>query len=177
MLLDGGYTVTWFEDDIFDSNITSADDLVVLLGDVEGEGFDWNIFATDSTVVGLKSMFVQAAGITENPPKLDRLAQFDYVPAGGDEREVVLTSTGRPKPVVYIPDVEQLEALEVWGRPVWSDSIAVAGLVPAGGELADERAAKGCRAFFPGNTESLAEFSDEGWDVLIDFISQVDEAC
>jgi len=101
MLLADGYTVTWFEDDNFDSNITSAEDLVVLLGDVEGEGFDWNIFATDSTVVGLKSMFVQASGITENPPKLDRLAQFDYLPAGGEEREVVLTSTGRPKPVVY----------------------------------------------------------------------------
>ncbi len=177
LLLDEGYTVSWFEDQVFDSNITSTEDLVVLVGDVEGEGFDWNIFSTDSTIIGLKSMFVEAGGITENPPKLDRLAQLDYLPPGTEGREVVLTTTGRPRPVVYIPEAEQLPSLEVWGRPVWSDTIAVVGLIPAGGELADEDPAPGCRAFFPGNPDALAEQTDAGWELLIEFIGDVDERC
>ncbi len=176
-LLDAGFTLTWFEDDVFDSNITSSDDVVLLLGDVKGEGFDWNIFGTDSTVVGLKSMFVEAGGITENPPKLDRLAQLDYIAPGEDEREVGLTTTSRPKPVVYIPANEQLPSLETWARPVWSDDIAVAGLIRKGGELANEKPAPGCRAFFPGNTDSLAEQSDAGWELLLDFVADVTAAC
>lgn len=176
-LLDAGFTLTWFEDDVFDSNITSSDDVVVLLGDVQGEGFDWNIFGTDSTVIGLKSMFVEAGGITENPPKLDRLAQLDYLAPGQDAREVALTTTSRPKPVVYIPANEQLPSFETWARPVWSDDIAVAGLIPKGGELANEKPAPGCRAFFPGNTDSLAEQTDAGWQLLLDFVDDVSAAC
>lgn len=176
-LLTAGFTLTWFEDDAFDSNITSPDDVVLLLGDVKGEGFDWNIFGTDSTVVGMKSMFVEAAGITENPPKLDRLAQLDYVPPGRDGREVFFTTTSRPKPVVYIPVAEQLPSLEVWARPVWSDDIAVAGLIPTGGELANEKPAPGCRAFFPGNANSLAEQTNEGWELLVDFVTDITAAC
>ncbi len=176
-LLDAGFTLTWFEDDVFDSNITSSDDVVLLLGDVKGEGFDWNIFGTDSTVVGLKSMFVEAAGITEDPPKLDRLAQLDYFAPGKDAREVVLTTTSRPKPVVYIPANEQLPSLEIWARPVWSNDIAVAGLIPKGGELANEKPAPGCRAFFPGNASSLVEQSDAGWELLLDFVDDVTAAC
>lgn len=176
-LLDDGFTLTWFEDDVFDSNITSSDDVVILLGDVKGEGFDWNIFGTDSTIIGLKSMFVEAGGITENPPKLDRLAQLDYLAPGQDEREVALTATSRPKPVVYIPANEQLPSLETWARPVWSDDIAVAGLIPEGGELANEKPAPGCRAFFPGNSASLAEQSDAGWKLLLDFVADVSARC
>ena len=177
LLFDAGYVVTWFDDRAFDSNLTSPGDLVVLLGDVEADGFDWNVFSTDSDIVGLKSMFMEASGLTENPPKLDRLAQLDYVPPGGDPREVVITTTGRPKPVVYIPENEQLPDLEVWARPVWSESIAVAGLIPEGGELATGRPAAGCRAFFPGNTDSLAEQTDDGWALLIEFVVAVDAAC
>lgn len=176
-LLDDGFTLTWFEDDVFDSNITSSDDIVLLLGDVKGEGFDWNIFGTDSTIIGLKSMFVEAAGITENPPKLDRLAQLDYIAPGVEEREVVLTSTPRPKPVVYIPVNEQLPSLETWARPVWSDDIAVAGLIDKGGELANEKPASGCRSFFPGNADSLAEQSEAGWELLLSFVADVSAAC
>ena len=176
-LLDSGFSVTWFEDDAFDSNITTSDDVVLLLGDVQGDGFDWNVFGTDAAVIGLKSMFVEAGGITENSPKLDRLAQLDWVAPGANEREVVLTATGRPKPVVYIPPNEQLSSLETWGRPVWSADIAVAGLIPKGGELANEKPAPGCRAFFPGNVDSLAEQTDAGWELLIEFVGAISEAC
>ena len=176
-LLDDGFSLTWFEDDVFDSNITSSDDVVLLLGDVKGEGFDWNIFGTDSTIVGLKSMFVEAGGITENPPKLDRLAQLDWIAPGQTEREVPLTTTPRPKPVVYIPANEQLPSLEVWARPVWSDDIAVAGLIPKGGELANEKPAAGCRAFYPGNPDSLAESTDDGWELLLEFVDQISATC
>jgi hypothetical protein len=176
-LLDSGFSLTWFEDDVFDSNITTSDDVVLLLGDVQGEGFDWNLFGTDAAVIGLKSMFVEAGGITENSPKLDRLAQLDWVAPGAVEREVVLTATGRPKPVVYIPPNEQLQSLETWARPVWSTDIAVAGLIPKGGELANEKPALGCRAFFPGNIDSLGEQTDAGWELLIEFVGAISEAC
>ena len=176
-LLDSGFSLTWFEDDVFDSNITTSDDVVLLLGDVQGDGFDWNVFGTDAAVVGLKSMFVEAGGITENSPKLDRLGQLDWVAPGATEREVVLTTTGRPKPVVYIPPNEQLPSLETWARPVWSADIAVAGLIPKGGELANEKPAPGCRAFFPGNVDSLAEQTDAGWELLIEFVGAISEAC
>lgn len=177
LLFDAGFVVSWFDDRAFDSNLTNPGDLVLLLGDVEADGFDWNVFSTDSDIIGLKSMFMEASGLVENPPKLDRLAQLDYVPPGAVPREVILTSTGRPKPVVYIPENEQLPDLEVWARPVWSDSIAVAGVIPAGGELATGRPAAGCRAFFPGNTDSLAEQTDDGWALLIEFVSAIDAAC
>ena len=176
-LLDEGYALTWFEDGVFDANVTTSDDVVLLLGDVLGEGFDWNIFATDATVIGLKSMFVEASGITENPPKLDRLAQLDYLAPGTEEREVALTTTSRPKPVVYIPANEQLPSLESWARPVWSDEISVAGLIPQGGELANERPAPGCRAFFPGNSSSLEESTDAGWELLLEFVEDVRSSC
>jgi len=176
-LLDSGFSLTWFEDDVFDSNITTSDDVVLLLGDVQGDGFDWNVFGTDAAVIGLKSMFVEAGGITENSPKLDRLAQLDWVAPGATEREVVLTAIGRPKPVVYIPLSEQLPSLETWARPVWSTDIAVAGLIPKGGELASEKPAPGCRAFFPGNIDSLAEQADAGWELLIEFVGAISEAC
>ena len=176
-LLDSGFSLTWFEDDVFDSNITTSDDVVLLLGDVQGEGFDWNVFGTDAAVIGLKSVFLEAGGITENPPKLDRLAQLDWVAPGVAEREVILTSTGRPKPVAYIPLDEQLPSLETWARPVWSSDIAVAGLIPKGGELADEKPAPGCRAFFPGNVDSLAEQTDAGWSLLVEFVGAISAAC
>ncbi len=176
-LLDAGYALTWFEDDVFDANVTTADDIVILLGDVLGEGFDWNIFATDATVIGLKSMFVQAGGITENPPKLDRLAQLDYLAPGKDEREVALTTTPRPKPVVYIPANELLPSVQTWARPVWSDDIAVAGLIDKGEELANEKPAPGCRAFFPGNASSLSEQTDDAWELLIEFVGDVRSVC
>ena len=176
-LLEAGFTLTWFEDDMFDANVTTADDIVLLLGDVKGEGFDWNVFATDASVVGLKSMFVQAGGLTEFPPKLDRLAQLDYVAPGKTEREVAITSSGRPKPVVYIPPNEIIPSMETWARPVWSDDIAVAGLIPKGGELANEKPAPGCRAFFPGNADSLAEQTEPAWELLIEFIGDIRAAC
>jgi hypothetical protein len=97
-LLEAGFVTTWFEDDVFDSNITSEEDIVLLLGDVHGPGFDWNIFTTDATVIGMKSLFFESSGITESAPKLDRLAQLDYVPPARSPREVVLTTTPEPRP-------------------------------------------------------------------------------
>ncbi|NNC80912.1 MAG: fibronectin type III domain-containing protein [Acidimicrobiales bacterium] len=176
-LLGAGFSVSWFDDEAFDANLTRSDDVVLLLGDVQGEGFDWNVFSTDSPIIGFKSMFVQASGITENAPKLDRLAQLDYLPPNGTAREVLMTTTGRPKAVVYLPETEFFPDLEVWAKPVWSDTIAVAGLVPAGGELATEKIAPGCRAFFPGNTDSLREQTDEAWSLLIEFVSAVADRC
>lgn len=175
-LLDAGFSVTWFEDDVFDSNLTRSDDVVLLLGDVEGDPFDWNLFATDSTIIALKSIFLEAAKITDNPPKLDRLAQLDYLPAGGEPREVVITTTGRPRPSAYIPLNEQIPDLEVWGRPVWSDDIAVMGLIREGAQLANEKAAKGCRAFFPGSATSLAEQTDDAWSLLVEFVGEISDA-
>ena len=176
-LLEQGFTISWFEDDVFDANVTESDDIVLLLGDVEGEGFDWNIFGTDTSVIGFKSMFVQAGGITENPPKLDRLAQLDYLPPGKDQREVAITNTGRPKPSVFIPPNEILPSLETWARPVWSDDIAVAGLIPKGEELANEKPAPGCRAFFPGNSGSLDEQTEDAWALMYEFILDIRDAC
>lgn len=176
-LLEAGFTISWFEDSEFDANITESDDIVLLLGDVEGEGFDWNIFGTDTSVIGFKSMFVQAGGITEDPPKLDRLAQLDYLPPGKAEREVAITNTGRPKPTVYIPPNEILPSFETWARPVWSDDIAVAGLIPKGGELANEKPAPGCRAFFPGNSSSLDEQTEDAWALMYEFILDIRDTC
>ncbi len=147
------------------------------MGDIEAQGFDWNVFSTDSHVIGLKSMFMEASGLTENPPKLDGLAQLDWFDTEGGQREVVLTTTGRPKPVVYIPENEQLPDLETWARPVWSSTIAVAGIIPEGGLLADEQPASGCRAFFPGNTISLSQQTDDAWALLVEFIARVDARC
>jgi hypothetical protein len=176
-LLDAGYVVSWFEDDVFDANVTDSGDTVLLLGDVEGEGFDWNIFGTDATIIGLKSMFVQAGGITEFPPKLDRTAQLDYTPPTGDEREVILTNTARPKPVVIIPPNEQVPELEIWGRVTWDNTIAVAGLIPKGDLLANDKEAPGCRAFFPGNAGSLGEQTEDAWALLYEFVDGVEQAC
>ena len=176
-LLEAGYTISWFEDGAFDSNVTTSDDIVLLLGDVVGEGFDWNIFATDATVVGLKASFIQASGILDTPPKLDRLAQVTYAAPDSPARVVSITTTTRPRPVVYLPANEQLPDLDVWALPAWSDTIAVAGIIDQGGELATGRLAPGCRAFYPGNTGSLAETSAAGWDLLIEFVGDVEAAC
>lgn len=176
-LLAAGYTVTWFEDDAFDSNVTASDDIVLLVGDVEAQGFDWNLFGTDAHIIGLKSVFVEAGGITAEPPKLDGLAQLDYAPPGKDPREVSMTTTPKPKNVVYIPSIEQLPDLEVWATTTWSADNAVAGLIPTGGELATEKPAPGCRAFFPGNKESLLEQTNDAWDLLVEFIDDVAAVC
>ena len=176
-LLEAGYTISWFEDGVFDSNVTASDDIVLLLGDVAGEGFDWNIFATDATVIGLKASFIEAAGFLDTPPKLDRVAQVTYDAPDDAARVVSLTTTTRPRPVVYLPANEQLPDLEVWALPAWSDTIAVAGIIDSGGELANGRLAPGCRAFYPGNTGSLAETSTAGWDLLIEFVGDVETAC
>ena len=176
-LLEAGYTISWFEDNAFDANLTTSEDVVVLLGDVQGEGFDWSLFATDAHIIGMKSMFIQSGGILDTPPKLDRLAQLDYLPRGKDQREVAMTTTDRPKPVVYIPPNEIIPSFETWARPVWSDDIAVAGLIPEGGELANEKIAPGCRAFFPGNGESLSEQTDAAWNLMVEFIGDVRAAC
>ena len=55
--------------------------------------------------------------------------------------------------------------------------IAVAGLIRTGGELANGKQAPGCRAFFPGNVDSLAEQSNAGWELLIEFVSDVSDVC
>ena len=60
---------------------------------------------------------------------------------------------------------------------MWSDSIAVAGLIPEGGLLASGRPSPGCRAFFPGNSDSLSEQTDDGWALLVEFVDAVDTAC
>ncbi len=176
-LLESGYTVTWFEDDEFDSNVTASDDLVLLVGDIESAGFDWNLFGTDAHIIGLKSVFVEAAGITAEPPKLDGLAQLNYAPPGKDVREVSMTTTPKPKNVVYIPSVEQLPDLDVWATTTWSADNAVAGLISTGGELANEKPAPGCRAFFPGNKESLIEQTNDAWDLLVEFIDDIATVC
>lgn len=176
-LLEAGYTISWFEDEFFDSNVTTGEDIVLLLGDVAGDGFDWNVFATDATVIGLKASFIQAGGFLDTPPKLDRVAQVTYDSPDDPARVVSLTTTTRPLPVVYLPANEQLPDLDVWAYPAWSDTIAVAGIIEQGGELATGRLATGCRAFFPGNTGSLAETSTAGWELLIEFVGDVEATC
>ena len=176
-LLEAGFTISWFEDSLFDSNVTTSDDVVILLGDVEGEGFDWRVFQTDAHIIGMKSSFIRPAGILDTPPRLDRLAQLDYLDPGGETREVPFANTDEPRPVVYIPPTEILPSLQTWARPVWSDEIAVAGLILEGEELANENLAPGCRAFFPGNPDSLAQRTEAGWDIMIEFIGDVRDAC
>ena len=176
-LLDQGYTVTWFEDDVFDSNITTSDDLVLLLGDVEGQGFDWNLFGTDAHTVSLKSIFLVASGITVDPPKLDRLTQVDYAPPGQDARAVSLTAAERPRVSVAIPELEQIPDLEIWATQAGAADTAVAGLIQTGGELANERDAPGCRAFFPGHPESLGEQTNDAWELLVEFVDGVSTTC
>ena len=176
-LLDQGFVVSWFEDDVFDSNVTTSDDLVLLVGDIVGQGFDWNLFGTDAHTIALKSIFLEASGLTIGLPKLDGLAQLDYTPPGGEVREVAMTTVERPRNVVIIPAIEQVPDLQVWATPTWTDEIAVAGLIPEGGELATDDEAPGCRAFFPGNADSLSEQTDAAWDLLIEFVDSVSTAC
>lgn len=176
-LLEAGFTISWFEDGEFDSNIARSDDTVLLLGDVEGEGFDWNVFSSDATVIGLKSAFIQAGGFLDTPPKLDRIGSISYDPPAKESRDVTVSVLAEPKPVVFIPENEQIPDLEVWATPSFSDTTAVAGLIQSGGELANGLEAPGCRAFYPGNTDSFTESTDAGWDVLVEFVSDVEEAC
>ena len=176
-LLNAGFIVSWFEDGVFDSNVTAADDVVLLLGDIESQGFDWNLFGTDTTIISLKSVFVEASGITAEPPKLDGLAQLDYTPPGQTPREVAMTNVVKPRNVVFIPAVEQLPDLEVWATTTWNSELAVAGLIPAGGELATDRPAPGCRSFFPGNRDSLTEQTDAAWELLIEFVDSIAASC
>ena len=76
-----------------------------------------------------------------------------------------------------MPENEQIPDLQVWATPSFSAEIAVAGLLPQGAELANGDLAPGCRAFYPGNTDSLTESTEAGWDVLIEFVSDIEEAC
>ena len=117
------------------------------------------------------------SGITSEPPKLDGLAQLDYMPPGGEVREVAMTTVARPRNVVIIPAIEQVPDLQVWATPTWSDEIAVAGLIAEGDELATDREAPGCRAFFPGNRDSLAEQTDAAWGLLVEFVDEISNTC
>lgn len=175
-LLDAGYTISWFEDGLFDSNITTSDDLVLLLGDVEGDGFDWNIFSTDATVIGLKGSFVQAGGIIDTLPKVDRIGSVIYDPPTKEPRTVGI-STALPARVVFLPTNEQIPDLDVWARASSSSTRAVAGIIPEGAILATGDEAPGCRAFFPGNRVSLSETTEAGYDLLVEFVGDVDAAC
>ena len=176
-LLAAGFTISWFEDGVFDSNVTTSDDIVILLGDVEGNGFDWNVFLSDATVIGLKSPFVAAGGFTENPLPTDRVQTIGYTAPGTAQRFVAITGTSEPKPIPLLNPSEQLPDLDVWATPDYSAEIAIAGIIPAGGELANGREAPGCRAFYPGNTDAFIEMSEAGWGLLIDFIGDVETAC
>ena len=176
-LLDAGFTISWFEDGVFDSNVTTSDDIVILLGDVEGQGFDWNVFLSDATVIGLKAPFVSAGGFSDQALKLDRIQTIAYTAPGTEQRFVSITGTSEPKPVVFIPPNEQIPDLDVWATPNFSAELAIAGIIPTGGELANGNTAPGCRAFYPGNTDAFAEMSAAGWDVLIDFIGDVETSC
>ena len=176
-LLDRGFTVSWFEDEFFDSNITSSEDVVLLLGDIEGQGFDWNLFGTDANTITLKSIFMVSSGILENPPKLERVTEVAYRPDGDALQVVTPSASERPRSIVNIPLLEQIPDLEVWATPSNNAEIAVAGWVPADGELANDREAAGCRAFFPGNIDSLAEQSDAGWNLLGDFVDTISQTC
>ena len=129
-LLDAGYTVTWFEDDVFDSNVTTSQDLVLLLGDVEGQGFDWNLFGTDANVIALKSLFFVASGFVETSPRFDRLTDIAYNPPGEEQRFLPLTNTDEPNRTPFIPLLQQLPDLEVWATPSSTAELAVAGLIP-----------------------------------------------
>ncbi len=176
-LLDAGFTISWFEDGVFDSNVTNSDDIVILLGDVVGEGFDWNVFVSDATVIGLKAPFVSAGGFSDVALKLDRIQTIAYDSPTAEQRFIPITVTSEPKPVVIIPPNEQIPDLDVWATPDFSAELAIAGIIPAGGELANGREAVGCRAFYPGNTDAFAEMSEAGWNVLIEFIGDVEAAC
>lgn len=176
-LLERGYTISWFEDQVFDSNVTSGDDIVLLLGDVVGQGFDWNVFAHDATVIGLKSSFIQAGGFLDTLPKLDRIQQFSYDSPAGAARVVTNTTEAEPSPVVFLPLIEQIPDLEVWMTPSFSAESAIAGIIPEGGILASGREAPGCRAFYPGNTNALAETTAEGYALLVDFVEDVERFC
>ncbi len=176
-LLEAGFTVTWFEDGVFDSNLTTSDDIVLLLGDVQGDGFDWRLFSTDAHIIGLKGSFIQSSGILDTPPKLERLPQLSYQSPGTDARLINVTNIDRPKPVVHIQAIETLPSLEIWASPPSAGDVAVAGLIPEGGEMANENPAPGCRAFFPGNSGSLAEQSNAGWSLLVEFVGAVQAAC
>ena len=176
-LLENGYRISWFEDGVFDSNNTTSEDLILLLGDIEGQGFDWNVFFTDATVVGLKAPFVQAAGFIAEPPKLDRVAQLTYVSPENGSRVVSHTTINEPRPVTFLLPAEQVEDLQVFALPAWSDVLAIGGIIPQGGELATGDPAIGCRAFFPGNIDSLAETSTAGYEVLLEFVSDVANTC
>ena len=176
-LLDAGYTISWFEDGEFDSNVTTRDDLVLLLGDVKGDGFDWNIFFTDATVVGLKASFIQAGGILDTPPKLDRISAVTYDSPTSEPRTVTTSTLAEPNPVVFLPENEQIPDLQVWMRPSFSSTSAIAGIIAQGGVLASGDEAPGCRAFYPGNNESLAQTTAEGYALLVDFVDDVRTAC
>ena len=176
-LLNAGYVVTWFEDDVFDSNITTSDDVVLLLGDVEGQGFDWNLFGTDAHTIALKGIFFEASGFLDAPPRTRRLGQIAYNPPGEDQRFLQLALVDRPRPSPIIPLLQQLPDLEVWGTPAETAEEAIAGLLRPGGELANEREAPACRAFFPGNADALAQQTQAGWDLLIEFVDTISDTC
>lgn len=175
--LDAGYSVSWQEDDGFAASSTRSSDLVVLLGDVESRAFDWTLFSSDTTILSLNAVFVQASGFTEEAPTTDRLAQLNYLDETGEQRRVDLTLGGRPRPVTHLLADEVLDDVEVWARPVWSDEIVVAGFLDEGATLANGKEAKGCRVFFPGNRGSLAEQTDAGWELLFDVADRAVASC
>lgn len=175
-LLEAGFTVTWFEDSEFDSNLTTSEDLVLLIGDTEGPGFDWNLFGTDANTITLNSLFFVASGLVESFPRADSLDQIAYAPPGEETRFLGLTDTAEPR-IPRIPQLNWFPDLEVWATPPETQEVAVAGLVPAGGELIDDREAPGCRAFFPGNFDDLNEYSDSGWGLLTEFVGSVSDRC
>lgn len=175
-LLELGFTVTWFEDSEFDSNVTTSEDLVLLLGDVEGPGFDWNLFGTDANTITLASLFFVPSGFVESFPGAESLDQIAYgVP--DEETQFVSLSTNDENRIPFIPEIRWLPDLEVWGTPFETTEIAVAGLLPSGGERINDTEAPGCRAFFPGNFDDLTEYSESGWDLLTEFIGDVSERC
>ncbi len=176
-LLDAGYTISWFEDGEFDSNVTTSDDIVLLLGDVKGDGFDWNVFFTDATVIGLKASFIQAGGILDTPPKLDRIVSVTYDPPTTAARNVTISTLAEPNPVVFLPANEQIPDLDVWMSPSFAATSALAGIIPAGGILASGDEAPGCRAFYPGNNDSLSQTTADGYALLVEFIDDVRVTC
>lgn len=176
-LLDEGFVVTWFEDNVFDSNVTTADDVVLLLGDVEGQGFDWNLFGTDANTITLKSIFFVPSGFVDSAPRTGRLTDIGYSPPGEDARFLPFSNLAEPRPSPFIPMLQWLPDFEVWATPSSTAEEAVAGLIRPGGELANEREAPACRAFFPGNVDSLGEQSEQAWDLLIEFVGSVSETC
>lgn len=79
--------------------------------------------------------------------------------------------------MVFLPLIEQIPDLEVWMTPSFSAESAIAGIIPEGGILASGREAPGCRAFYPGNTNALAETTAEGYALLVDFVEDVERFC